>query len=465
MNYLINVINDVLWGETLLLVYVLVAMGCWFTIRLGFLQVRHFKHMLGTVKKNKTEAAGISSFQALCTGLSARIGTGNLAGVALAISLGGSGAIFWMWVVAFLGMATGFAESVLGQVYKVNDSRGEFRGGPAYYIKYGLGNSWLAILFCICLFLVYGCSFSAMQSNTIVDALNYSYGFSPVYSGVIITVFACLIVVGGLHQIARFAELIVPFMSIAYIVIALVITILNIGQLPAVLYDIVTSAFGLQEAGAGALGLAVKYGIQRGLFSNEAGSGSIPHIAAAASSNPNHPAVQGFAQMLGVFIDTIVLCTCTAFIILLAGQSSEGGVEGIRITQAAMQLHMGDIGIHFVTIAVSLFAFTSIVANYAYVESNLHLLKLDNRMGRFMYTLIYFSMVLWGTKASLGQVWAFGDTALGLMTIVNAVAITLLTPTVIMVTKHYFSKINNKEKPSYSRDAVKVQGTGERSVW
>ena len=383
INEFVSLVNNILWGDGQVLIIMLLACGIWFTVKLGGVQLRHFGHMFSLLKGSNTSTKdGISSFQALCTSLSARVGTGNLAGVAVAISLGGAGAIFWMWMIALLGMATGFAESVLGQLYKVRDENGEFRGGPAYYIKQGLNKTWLAVAFSLCLFFGYGFVFSAVQANTITDALNNAYSFPTEYVGLAIIALAALIVVGGLKSIARFAEFVVPFMGIGYVLVALAITFINISELPAMLLDIVKSAFGLQEAGAGALGAAIKNGIQRGLYSNEAGSGSVPHAAASAVPNPNHPVSQGYIQMLGVFLDTLVLCTSTAFIILLAGGSSSDQMEGIRLTQDAMSSHLGEGGTDFVAAAISLFAFTSVVANYAYGESNLHMFKLDNKIGR-----------------------------------------------------------------------------------
>ncbi|MEC8785960.1 MAG: alanine/glycine:cation symporter family protein, partial [Pseudomonadota bacterium] len=374
INEFVSLVNNILWGDGQVLIIMLLACGIWFTVKLGGVQLRHFGHMFSLLKGSNTSTKdGISSFQALCTSLSARVGTGNLAGVAVAISLGGAGAIFWMWMIALLGMATGFAESVLGQLYKVRDENGEFRGGPAYYIKQGLNKTWLAVAFSLCLFFGYGFVFSAVQANTITDALNNAYSFPTEYVGLAIIALAALIVVGGLKSIARFAEFVVPFMGIGYVLVALAITFINISELPAMLLDIVKSAFGLQEAGAGALGAAIKNGIQRGLYSNEAGSGSVPHAAASAVPNPNHPVSQGYIQMLGVFLDTLVLCTSTAFIILLAGGSSSDQMEGIRLTQDAMSSHLGEGGTDFVAAAISLFAFTSVVANYAYGESNLHM--------------------------------------------------------------------------------------------
>lgn len=281
---IVSFVNNVLWGDGQILIYMLVFAGLWFTYRLKLIQVIDFKHMFSLLRGSTTaDASGISSFQALCTSLSARVGTGNLAGVAVAISLGGAGAVFWMWVIAFLGMATGYAESVLGQTYKVKDANGEYRGGPAYYIKLGLNKTWLAVLFSLCLFLGYGFIFSAVQANTITDALNNAYAIDTLYSGLVIITVAGLIVVGGLKTIARFAEKIVPVMGLVYVAVALVITLLNIDMLPAVLWQIIAGAFGLEEAAAGTFAAAIKYGIMRGLYSNEAGSGSVPHAAAAAT--------------------------------------------------------------------------------------------------------------------------------------------------------------------------------------
>ena len=444
----------------------LLACGIWFTVKLGGVQLRHFGHMFSLLKGSNTSTKdGISSFQALCTSLSARVGTGNLAGVAVAISLGGAGAIFWMWMIALLGMATGFAESVLGQLYKVRDENGEFRGGPAYYIKQGLNKTWLAVAFSLCLFFGYGFVFSAVQANTITDALNNAYSFPTEYVGLAIIALAALIVVGGLKSIARFAEFVVPFMGIGYVLVALAITFINISELPAMLLDIVKSAFGLQEAGAGALGAAIKNGIQRGLYSNEAGSGSVPHAAASAVPNPNHPVSQGYIQMLGVFLDTLVLCTSTAFIILLAGGSSSDQMEGIRLTQDAMSSHLGEGGTDFVAAAISLFAFTSVVANYAYGESNLHMFKLDNKIGRAVYTIGYLGMIYWGAQAALPQVWAMADMALGLMTVINIIAIVWMTPTIVSISKDYFKKKDSGANMEYKAGDCEIQGKSEDGIW
>ncbi len=463
----ISLINDILWGKWQVLIVLLVAAGLWFTMRLGAIQLRHFGHMFSLLRNSTTSSKeGISSFQALCTSLSARVGTGNLAGVAIAISLGGSGAVFWMWVIAILGMATGYAESLLAQVYKVRNSNGEFRGGPAYYIKQGLGKSWLAVLFSVCIFMGYGLFFSAFQANNIASAVNHSYGFPTQYVGAVVMVLAGIIVMGGLRSVARFAEWVVPFMGIAYVLTAVGITIVNIELVPSMLGDIVLSAFGLQEAGSGAIGAAIKNGIQRGLFSNEAGSGSAPHAAAGATPVPNHPASQGYVQMLGVFFDTIVLCTCTAIIILLSDfDGVNGELSGIRITQDAMESHIGTYGGHFVAIALTLFAFTSVVANFAYAQSNLRIFKMDNKFGNWTYIAIYLAMVFWGASATLTQVLAAADMALGLMTVVNVIALILLTPTIVAVSKNYITKKDAGHAITFQKNECQIQGNIESDAW
>lgn len=464
-NDIVAAINKVLWSDQQVLIVMLLFAGVWFSVLLRFVQVRHFRHMFALLKNSRnSDAAGISSFQALCTSLSARVGTGNLAGVAIAISLGGAGAVFWMWLIAFIGMATGFAESLLGQVYKVKNNEGQFRGGPAYYIKYGLKLPWLAIIFSLCVLFGYGFIFGATQANTIADALNFAYGVELKSSGLVVTVLAAMVIVGGLRTIARFSELLVPFMGLAYVLLVVVITINNIEQVPAILSQIVSSAFGFNEAAAGTFAAALKQGIQRGLYSSEAGAGSVPQAAASASPQPNHPAVQGYLQMLGVFFDTMVLCTCTAFVVLLADVQTDG-MEGIRLTQEAMTYHVGTYGVHFIAIAISLFAFTSIVANYAYAESNLHLFKCDTFWGRSVLTLTFLFMIYWGTGAELKEVWAAADMAFGLMALINIVAIILLSKTIVNVVNDYNHQQQLKRQTDFRVNQCRVQGQTAKDVW
>jgi len=468
LNDFVVAVNGVLW--THVLVYLLIVAGVWFTFYLGFVQLRNFGHMFSLLKTSRgSDKSGISSFQALCTSLSARVGTGNLAGVAIAISLGGPGAIFWMWAIALIGMATAFAEATLAQVYKVRNRNGEFRGGPAYYIQQGLGQSWLAVLFSISLLFGYVCVFSATQANTIADALNHSYAISEGTTAIVLVVIAGAIVIGGLRSIARFSELVVPLMGLAFVITALGITLINISEVPRILGLIISSAFGLQEASAGTFAAAMKIGIQRGLFSNEAGAGSVPQAAASASPKPNHPAVQGYIQMLGVFIDTLVICSCTAVVILLAGDLSASATEGIAITQEAMSVHLGGFGGYFVAIAITLFGFTSIVANYAYAESNLHFFRLDSKLGRAVFTAVFLAMMFLGTKLELKTMWATADMAFGFMTLINVIAILALSPTVLALLRNYKQQKNEQHKEIdelvFLAGDCKIQGRIEKGIW
>ncbi len=476
MYSLVASINGVLWGH--LLIYLLLIAGVWFSIRLRFVQLFGFGHMFGLLKQSRSmDGSGISSFQALCTSLSARVGTGNLAGVAIAISVGGPGAVFWMWVIAFLGMATAFAECLLAQLYKVKNRDGDFRGGPAYYIKLGLGYRPLAVLFSLSLMFGYTFVFNATQANTIADALNYSYGLPTIYSGIVITLIAGFIVIGGLKSIARFSEVVVPLMALLFVAVAVFIVMINLHIVPKLLLEIITSAFGLSEIAGATFAVAVQNGVTRGLYSNEAGAGSVPQAAAAAAPKPNHPATQGYIQMLGVFIDTMVICTCTAIVIMLAGDYIGVEMTGIRMTQAAMDVHLGSFGGHFVALAITVFAFTSIVGNYAYAESNLHFFALDNSLGRGIFTAVFLAMTLLGTQAELKLVWAMADMAFGLMAVINVVAIMLLTPTVCIVARHYKAqRMQKKQSKSlvqaasddsirFNAQDIKVQGRVDNQIW
>lgn len=403
MTDLINLMNDLLWGS--ILVYLLVGVGVYFTVRLGFIQFRHFGHMFSVLKNSrKADKAGISSFQALCTSLAARVGTGNMAGVAVALTAGGPGAIFWMWLIAMLGMATSFAESTLAQLYKTRDKDGNYRGGPAYYMEKGLGMRWMGVLFSIFLIIAFGLVFNAVQANSIVSAMNTAFGIEPLYVGIAIVFISAFVIFGGIRKIARTAELIVPVMALAYLALALFIMLTNLEKLPAVLSLIFKSAFGLQEAAAGGLGYAIAQaminGIKRGLFSNEAGMGSAPNAAASATPYPPHPASQGYVQMLGVFVDTIVICSATVAIILMSGEYvPHGEITGIELTQRALTAQVGEWGGIFVAVAIFFFAFTSIIANYSYAETNLIFLEHNNKKG-----LVFFRILV-----SYGDVRLFSD--------------------------------------------------------
>ena len=443
----LGTINGYLWGSVL--IYLLTGCGIWFTIRLKGLQFKYFFHMFSLLKSSrKSSKEGISSFQALCTSLAARVGTGNLMGVAIAISLGGAGAIFWMWLIALVGMATGVAESALGQLYKEKDQKGNFRGGPAYYMSKGLKSKPLAVTFSLCLFFGYGFVFSSVQANSITDAFSGSFDIDPLITGIVITILAGLVIIGGLKNIARFAELTVPFMGVAYLVVCLTVIFINISQIPAIISDIFASALGLKEAGGGLVGAAIVQGVKRGLYSNEAGMGSSPNAAAAAAPFPPHPVSQGYIQMFAVFFDTIVICSCTAFLILLY-KDTGGEAQGIQLTQQAMAFQVGAWGSDFVTLAILLFAFTSIVANFAYADNNLKYLNMDNTFGRWFLRIGFLAMLVFGSTATLTQVIALADLSTGLMTVVNVIALFLLSKVVVSITKDYHEQHALGKLPTY----------------
>ena len=452
----VGTINGYLWGS--ILIYLLSACGIWFTFRLKGIQFTRFFHMFSILKSSrKSSSQGISSFQALCTSLAARVGTGNLMGVAVAISLGGAGAVFWMWLIALVGMATGFAESALGQLYKEKDSNGNFRGGPAYYMSKGLKNRKLAITFSLCLFFGYGFVFSAVQANSISDAFNGSYGINPLYTGIFIAIAAGVIILGGMRNIARFAELTVPFMGLMYLLVCLFVIALNIETIPSIIADIFTSAFGLTEAGSGLVGAAIVQGVKRGLYSNEAGMGSSPNAAAAAEPFPPHPVSQGYIQMLAVFFDTIVICSCTAFLILLFQQGGTNQAQGIQLTQQALAFQVGGWGSDFITIAILLFAFTSIVANFAYADNNLKYLNLDNIYGRWFLRAGFLIMLVFGSVATLPEVIALADLSTGLMTVFNVTALFMLSKVVVAITKNYHQQHEQGKLPTYQPDENEQQ--------
>ncbi|MFU8798309.1 MAG: alanine/glycine:cation symporter family protein, partial [Gammaproteobacteria bacterium] len=400
MLMFLKLFHDILWEY--ILIYLLLIVGFYVTIRLNFVQFRCFRHMFTLLKGSRTSnAAGISSFQALCTSLASRVGTGNIAGVAVALYLGGPGAIFWMCLIALIGMATTLVECTLAQLFKVKDEKGNYRGGPAYYIQEGLGQRWLGITFSICLIFAFGFAFNAVQSHSITHAMGVAFGTKDWVMGLILVVFSGVIIFGGLRKIGRFSEIVVPFMALGYVGLALIVIAMNIQALPGIFSLIIKSAFGWQEAGAGTLGYmmsqAMIQGIKRGLFSNEAGMGSVPNAAATATPYPVHPASQGFIQMLGVFIDTIVICTATATIILLSGQLEAGsGITGIELTQRAMSTHIGNGGKIFIAIAILFFAFTTIVANYSYAETNFIFLRKGHRGGLLIFRLGVLGMVMYG---------------------------------------------------------------------
>jgi len=452
------------------LLYGLLAVGIFFTIRLGFLQFLHFGEMIRAIRGSReSDVHGISPFQALCTSLASRVGTGNIAGVAVALYLGGAGAIFWMWMVALVGMATGYAESTLAQLYKVRDGEGQYRGGPAVYISKGLKAPWAAGIFAVCLIISFGLVFNAVQANSIADAMEGAFGIPKLWVGIAIAVFAGVVIFGGLRSIARFAELVVPFMAGTYVLVALGIMVANYDQVPGILALIVKSAFGLNEAAGGAAGAvtaALLNGIKRGLFSNEAGMGSAPNIAATATPAPHHPSSQGLIQGFGVFVDTIVICTATAVMILLSGVlDPHSGITGTHLTQIALESHIGSFGSYFIAIAILFFAFTSIVANYAYAENALVYLGGRKHSLTALRTAALL-MVVWGSNEAVVTVFNAADASMGLMATINLIAIVLLSGTVVKLTRDYMSQRKQGLVPHFkSKEYPELHEKIDSNIW
>ena len=354
-------------------------------------------------------------------------------------------------MVALVGMATAYAESTLAQLYKVHGPDGMYRGGPAYYIARGLGQPWLAALFAVALIISFGLVFNAVQANSIAEAMSQSFGINKALVGVAVAVLAGIIIFGGIPQIARVAEIIVPFMAGAYLLAAIIIMVMNAGEVPGILIGIIKSAFGLQEAVGGVTGgimAAMLNGIERGLFSNEAGMGSAPNIAAVATPDPHHPSSQGFVQALGVFIDTLLICTATAVMILLADVMPSAELTGVNLTQAALTDHFGGFGGIFVSVAIFFFAFTSIIGNYSYAENAIVYLG-GGTTGIMVLRLAALGMVIWGAMQAVATVFNFADASMGLMATINLIAITLLSGTIVYVTRDYLAQRAQGKMPKF----------------
>lgn len=468
MNAIIDFLNTILWSY--LLLYGLLAAGLYFTIRLGFIQFVHIGEFFRVAFRRKSDDAhGISPFQALMVSLASRVGTGNIAGVAVALYLGGPGAIFWMWIVALLGMATAYSESSLAQLFKIKAPEG-YRGGPAFYISRGLGLPWLAAIFSVCLLISFGLVFNAVQTNSMAYAFEASFGLPNYGTGLIVAALSGIVIFGGIRQVARVAEILVPFMAVAYILMAVYVILTNLHYVPVVFSAIFRSAFGLDEAIGGIFGgmaAAMLNGVKRGLFSNEAGMGSAPNIAAAATPSPHHPSSQGFVQAFGVVIDTLLVCSATAFMILIADVLKPGsGVTGIELTQQAMQVHLGWFGKHFIAISIACFAFTSIIGNYSYAESALVYLKQNTKLKIALLRIALMFMVFWGAVQSVQTVFNFADVSMGLMAVINLVAIVLLSNLVVKLTRDYFKQRKQGLEPRFdAQDLPEVTGKIDTSIW
>ena len=420
----INFINDLLW--TYILLALLLCCALWFSLKTKFVQIRMFGEMvrlLGeSAGKPENGEKHISSFQAFAISIASRVGTGNLAGVATAIAVGGPGAVFWMWLMALLGAASSFVESTLAQLYKTH-GKDSYVGGPAYYMRKGLKQPWMGTLFAVLITITFGFAFNSVQSNTICAAFEHAFGWEHTVVGLVITVSTVLIIFGGVQRIARVSSILVPVMALGYVLLALFIVVLNITEIPAVIRLIVSHAFGWEQALGGSVGAALMQGIKRGLFSNEAGMGSAPNVAATA--HVTHPVKQGLIQALGVFTDTLLICTCTAFIILFSGVSINGETNGVQLTQLALTHEIGQWGDVFVAIALFFFAFSSILGNYYYGEANIRYFS-RSKWVLVVYRLLVGGMVMFGAIASLEVAWGLADITMGLMAFFNLIAISLL---------------------------------------
>ena len=453
VNSWISIINDVLWSYIL----IIMLLGCavWFTLKTRFVQFRMIKEMIkllgDSTGKSKNGEKHISSFQAFAVSLASRVGTGNLAGVATAIAVGGPGAVFWMWIIALLGASSAFVESTLAQLYK-RRGKDSFIGGPAYYMERGLGLRWMGVFFAVLISITFGFAFNSVQSNTICAAWEGAFGFDHRVIGGILTILTILIIFGGIQRIAKVSSIIVPVMALGYVALALGIVLFNIGKLPAVLELIIGYAFGWEQTIGGTGGAALMQGIKRGLFSNEAGMGSAPNVAATA--DVSHPVKQGLIQTLGVFTDTLIICTCTAFIILFSGAPLDGSVNGVQLTQHALTNEVGNIGSIFVAVAILLFAFSSIIGNYYYGEANIRFVT-QKKSVLFTYRLLVGGMVMFGALASLDLAWSLADITMGLMTICNLIAISLLGRQAFLLLNDYIiQKRKGIASPRFTKNSI-----------
>ncbi|HUH25667.1 MAG TPA: alanine/glycine:cation symporter family protein [Flavobacterium sp.] len=473
MESIISTINSYIWS------YALIALcgfaGVYFSIRTGFLQFRYLKSMVSLLFTGKKSDKGISPFQAFSLAISGRVGTGNIIGVATAIAMGGPGAVFWMWVIAILGAASAFVESTLGQLYK-QEIDGEYRGGPAYYIEKGLGVKWYAVLFALVTIVSCGFLLPGVQSNSIASAVSNAFqvstfdfaGFSVSYAGIIIVVLLALIIFGGVKRLGKASEIIVPFMAGAYILMAMIIILLNIKQVPEVFSLIFSSAFDMNATFGGILGSTIAWGVKRGIYSNEAGQGTAPH--AAAASEVNHPAEQGLVQAFSVYIDTLFVCTSTAFMILFTNQYNVinettkkhivehiPGVDYTGFTQGAVHLHFPSFGNQFVAIALFFFAFTTIMAYYYYAETNITYIFKSKNTKVYIWILRFgfLAATYFGTIREAKLAWEIGDIGVGLMAWVNVIAILLLGNVALKVWKDYENKRKQGiEKPTFISEDI-----------
>lgn len=450
LENIISITNDFIWSK--ILVILLIVCGIYFTVRSKFVQFGMFKEMFRVLKgSNERSKDNISSFQAFCISMAARVGTGNITGIAIAIAIGGPGAVFWMWVIAIIGSASGFIESTLAQVYKVKDKTG-FRGGPAYYMEQGLNKRWMGAIFVVLITLSFGLVFNAVQSNTITVAFENAFGTNRAILGLVVTIAFGAVIFGGVKRIARMSEYIVVVMAGLYIGTALVIMLINITEIPGIVALIVKSAFGIEQFAGGTLGGVILQGVKRGLFSNEAGMGSAPNAAATATTS--HPVKQGLMQALGVLTDTLLVCSSTAFIILLSDAYKQPGLDGIKLTQASLSEHIGSWASGSLAIMILLFAFSTLIGNYYYGETNIEFLK-SNKKVLFFYRVSVLAMIIFGSVAKVQLVWDMADLFMGFMVIVNLIAILLLSKVAFAALQDYKRQKREGKDPVFYKDSIK----------
>ena len=454
LESIFGVIGDLTWGWAL--IPFLVIFGVFLTIGTGFVQFRYFKRMFRVLKgdNQSSDPNTITAREALFVSIGGRVGGGNIAGVAVAITLGGPGAVFWMWMIALVGMATSLVECTLAQVFKRRQEDGSFRGGPARMIIHGLGADykWLAVLYAICLIAAFGIGFPAFQGNTVAGAAENAFGLSRFITGAVLTVGTGYIVFGGIQRIAKASDVIVPVMALGYIIMAVIVIVINIGEIPAALLSIVSNALGFEEAVGGGMGAAIAQGLRRGLFSNEAGLGSAPNVAATA--DVRHPISQGITQSFSVFIDTIIICTCTALMILVSDVYQPGAdVDGVVLTQSALADSLGAWTSYFLTIAVLLFAFSSIIYNYYLGENAISVLT-DHSSAIFIFKLVLMAIVFLGAVApGATAVFFFSDPMMGVLALVNLLALMMLFPILSRVLRDFDTQLKSGvQRPVFDPD-------------
>ena len=465
LNSIIGQINTVLWSYVL--IALLILSGLFYTLRTGFAQGRLLGDMvalitgkLSSLRDGEKKVAGqVTGFQAFCIAVASHVGTGNLAGVAIAVVIGGPGALFWMWIIALLGGATSLIENTLAQTYKVKEGNG-FRGGPSYYMEKALGQKTLGYIFSVIVIVTFAFVFNTVQANTIAQAFETSFNMSSTIAGIILAGLTALIIFGGLNRIANVVGFMVPIMAIGYVVVALYVLIVNIVHIPGLFMSIIEAAFGLKQAVGGAIGVAMLQGIKRGLYSNEAGMGSAPN--AAATSNVSHPVKQGLLQAFGVFVDTILICSATGFIVLLYPEYNTIGEKGIKLTQLALSYSVGNWGAGFITLCIFLFAFSSLVGNYYYGEANLEFLT-KSKTSMLIFRILTVACVYLGSVASLGLVWDIADVSMGIMALMNIVVIAILSPKAVAIIRDYIKQRKEGKNPVFR--AKDIPGLENTECW